>query len=255
MISRPPSPPLPPLPPLPPPPAPAGAGTGAAVATTGAGVVTTIVRTAAAILLFDASTSTSIVMNAIAADPPDAARLEPPPTRGLGSDVRDLGTRERRGQGREDRLREGLDLLRVGVEGGGVDAREHDRGRDLDDGLRDRRRGRARRDGRLGRRRGRRLRLHAVDAPLVHVRDVVAVLVGGGRSPVLHRGQGRGDVPGVRNHAVLPRFLAALPPSCIAAKAAEMFPVFVITPFFPVFWPPFPRPASRPRPRRCSRCS
>merc|ERR1719316_880429 len=71
------------------------------------------------------------------------------------------------------------------------------------------RRRRARRDGRLGRRRGRRLRLHAVDAPLVHVRDVVAVLVGGGRSPVLHRGQGRGDVPGVRNHAVLPRFLAA----------------------------------------------
>merc|ERR1719269_423542 len=41
----------------------------------------------------------------------DAARLEPPPTRGLGADVRDLGARERRGQGREDRLREGLDLL------------------------------------------------------------------------------------------------------------------------------------------------
>merc|ERR1719263_1964147 len=68
-----------------------------------------------------------------------------------------------------------------------------------------RRRRHARRDGRLGRRRGRRLRFHAVDAPLVHVRDVVAVLVGGGRSPVLQRELCRGDVPGVRNHAVLPR--------------------------------------------------
>merc|ERR1712097_85297 len=67
------------------------------------------------------------------------------------------------------------------------------------------RRRRARRDGRLGRRRGRRLRLHAVDAPLVHVRDVVVVLVGAVRSPVLQRVQGRGDVPIVRNHAVLPR--------------------------------------------------
>ena len=88
---------------------------------------------------------------------------------------------------REDRLREGLLLVRVGVEVGRVDAREHDRGRDLDDGLRARRRRRrlrrARRDAGPGRRRRRRLRLLAVDALAVHVRDVRGARLDG-RAPV-----------------------------------------------------------------------
>merc|ERR1719271_1828678 len=168
MISMPPS--LPPPPPPPPPAAAAGAGatTGAGVATTGAGVVMTSVRVAELIAAVDAVTSTSIVMDAIAADPPAAAassmsvwRNSPLDTAAESDVVMSLKMLWPPSDTVVASCRTTIVYSTSTLPAG-------------------RRRRRARRDRRLGRRRGRRLRFHAVDAPLVHVRDVVVVLVGGG---------------------------------------------------------------------------